>query len=71
MISLEEHQNISNGNNEKNDLILDIRTISFCFSGILPNKGIGPYCIDTESITLKPFFTGSKHINRAAKACLV
>ena len=71
MISLEEYQNISNGNNEKNDLILDIRTMSFCFSGILPNKGIGPYCIDTESITLKPFFTRSKHMNRTAEVYLV
>ena len=68
---LDEHQNKSNGNNEKDDLILDIRTMAFCFSGILPNKGLGPYSIDTESITLKPFFTGSKHVNRAAEVCLV
>ena len=45
--------------------------MAFCFSGILPNKGLGPYSIDTESITLKPFFTGSKHVNRAAEVCLV
>jgi len=55
----------------KNSISMDIRSLPFMFTGILPNLGIGPIGLDSEFITLKPGQYGSKFINKAAEVCLV